>query len=133
MFFLYVCVFLCPFGQFHYCTDWFVCLSMCFSSFLSFLHYYKSIERKPQLIFSFFIFAAINLIFLVISMVSSNSSVIFNFCNFSFCLLSYFGSFCFSLIPKYPNYLGGGRVWWVLVIFCAYPHTINFRVYFFKI
>ena len=113
----------------------FVCLSMCFSSFISFFHYYKSIERKPQFVFSFFIFAAINLMFLIISMVSSNSLFIFIF--LAFLIMLFIIIFWIILllfpIPKYPNYLGGGRVWWVIVIFCAYPHTINFRVYFSKL
>ena len=64
---------------------WLICLfvHVFFFIFIIF-HYYKSIERKPQVIFSFFIFAAINLMFLIVSMVSSNSLIIFNFWHFLF-------------------------------------------------
>ena len=72
--------------------------------------------------------------FLIVSMVSSISLFIFNFWHFSSLFIIIFWIILlFISIPKYPNYLGVGRVWWVLVIFCAYPHTINIQVYFSKL
>ena len=47
--FLHVCVSLCSFGQFHCCTDWFVCLSMCFSSFFLFFIFTSLLRHKPHL------------------------------------------------------------------------------------
>ena len=77
-------------------------LYVCPCIFLHFLHFFIAslLERKPRYMFSLLIFAAINLIFLISLWYHPIHILFLIFGIFVIYSLSYFGSFCSSLIPK---------------------------------
>ena len=83
--------------------------------FLHFLHFFiitSLLRRKPRYIFSFLFFAAIKLMFLIISMVSSNLFFIFNFWHFCSLFIIIFWIILFFFNSKISKLFGG----WVCVV-----------------